>query len=146
MARSVKAVDLDKVDPRIREFAQKVLDNSSLKFVPDDQYLLDVNGDEQRYGVAIMVILTIISIVVSLGRWLWECRTRRGIDVITGAKNPSMLAQVRVRHQVRKGLGDELFNKYGETLINSIFLTVKENDPTIIEDIIVACQSINIDG
>lgn len=95
------------------------------KFIDEVISQLELEEGEDRYGVAIMVILTIISITVAVGRWIYDCRHKDSYSLTSTIRHPSMLQIIKFRRLVNSALisnlGDNSSPRFGKRLADAFF-------------------------
>lgn len=87
-------------------------------------------AEDENFG-SIIIILTIISITISVIRFIWDCRHARDIPGL--CKNPGIFERVTLQREVRKGMDRDLFKKYGKDIIEAMLSTGASREPATVQ-------------
>jgi len=113
------------IDPKLKEIALKVLNQSSMK--PDDK----------TYGFAVVTILMIISIILTCIRVIQECHKNKLYsdlskedkysfykeEIKTYSIKHGWFTKMRIKKILRKEMSKEDYNKYSISIMGSLLNT-----------------------
>lgn len=87
-------------------------------------------AEDENFG-SIIIILTIISITISVIRFIWDCRHSKDIPGL--CKNPGIFEKVTLQREVRKGMDRDLFKKYGKDVVAAMLNVGAGREPATIQ-------------